>query len=875
MTISTQSALAGPFTGNGSTTVFSFSFKCFSQADLQVIREESDVQTVLTITTNYTVTLNADQEASPGGNVTMVTAPTATQTVFIVSDVDYTQEAAFTNAGGFYPTVLNDARDRTTLQILQLRDKLDRALLVRVGETPDADALSQIKEINDNLDNILGAEAAVEADRIAVAAMLSTVGGGMGQPISAYGISHAGIVLAEADSAIEYVNLLGQSIVTTLTEAQITKKYFHGELWVTNALGNLSLYRRQSPLLTYEILKRQTKAPLPNVEGLYFGWLGTSIPHQFAGSSGYPELVAKALGATVNNLAWSGSHMSYDPDADPSAINNVKALSMTAVDVAEQLAEHGAGSIYDDAFPDVTNASEMTIDYRIYAPQLVKPFDAVIMDHNHNDRFIAPGTLTPPEYTITGVTKGATTQITVSDATGLSLYDGVTIKALSGIDYLKYYSGSISAIAGNVITLALDSSAFAGTFASGTLIKLDRNTLYGSMDFLSYGVWNGAIRGGATNLPPITWCSAPSRYTGNIDDTHDRAAQSIESNATLIFNWLTNRNQAIEDGGLTEQPYHTFFDIMDALDVKEKDHLVLLEDNVHPITLERRRAIANYWADWWQGGAGRTWHKSELLLTGSSPKPKSNYPVIYSTFSGGYGTPEFTEGAEVSIISEDFVSIADWSTAVGSPVIGAAPWGGDQALNLTVTNGNTAQYLEMDAVGFVNALVGGVGAKFSIYVPDTVGKATATAKVATVFSINRNATPFVIVELIIRPGDMGLRLSALDPSFTPYYRGDEIFILKDATKHDIEVRWIIGDGATYDGGAVLIVDGEVVGSAIRYTNDTLTDMNRVRVGAVGPNTDVTFDYSIGPLEVVSFPTSAYNQTLGQLLARIDALEAAP
>lgn len=184
MTIATQSALAGPFTGNGSTTVFSFSFKCFSQADLQVIREESDVQTVLTITTNYTVTLNADQEASPGGNVTMVTAPTATQTVFIVSDVDYTQEAAFTNAGGFYPTVLNDARDRTTLQIQQLNDKIARAALLPVGDTPTAGLLDAIEAVNPVIGDIstvagislsVQAVADIDAETVVVAGISTKV----------------------------------------------------------------------------------------------------------------------------------------------------------------------------------------------------------------------------------------------------------------------------------------------------------------------------------------------------------------------------------------------------------------------------------------------------------------------------------------------------------------------------------------------------------------------------------------------------------------------------------------------------------------------------------------------------------------------------
>lgn len=179
MTIATQSALAGPFTGNGSTTVFAFTFKCFDQTDLQIIREQSDVQTVLTLTTDYSVTLNADQEASPGGSVTMITAPTSAQTIFIVSDVDYTQEAAFTNAGGFYPNVLNDARDRTTLQIQQLNDKIARAPLVPVGDTASGDLLTSVQAAVDNIDAIKAAPtkateaaasaAATAADRTAVA----------------------------------------------------------------------------------------------------------------------------------------------------------------------------------------------------------------------------------------------------------------------------------------------------------------------------------------------------------------------------------------------------------------------------------------------------------------------------------------------------------------------------------------------------------------------------------------------------------------------------------------------------------------------------------------------------------------------------------
>ena len=62
--------------GNGVTVAFPFVFKTFDQADLVVIiTDTDDVDTTQTITTHYTVALNADQNNNPGGTVTMLTAP--------------------------------------------------------------------------------------------------------------------------------------------------------------------------------------------------------------------------------------------------------------------------------------------------------------------------------------------------------------------------------------------------------------------------------------------------------------------------------------------------------------------------------------------------------------------------------------------------------------------------------------------------------------------------------------------------------------------------------------------------------------------------------------------------------------------------------
>ena len=70
MTISSATRKAGPYTGNDVTTSFPFTFKVFAAADLTVVRLEGGVETELTLNSHYSVTLNADQNANPGGSIT-------------------------------------------------------------------------------------------------------------------------------------------------------------------------------------------------------------------------------------------------------------------------------------------------------------------------------------------------------------------------------------------------------------------------------------------------------------------------------------------------------------------------------------------------------------------------------------------------------------------------------------------------------------------------------------------------------------------------------------------------------------------------------------------------------------------------------------
>jgi hypothetical protein len=128
----TSERRAGPYPTNGVTTAFQFEFKVFAEEDLAVVSSEDGVDTELTLTTDYTVTLNGDQEDDPGGEITMVAAPDG-PTITIISDMDYTQPTTFTNTGGFYPRVLNNSLDRVTILVQQLKELVSRALVAPFG----------------------------------------------------------------------------------------------------------------------------------------------------------------------------------------------------------------------------------------------------------------------------------------------------------------------------------------------------------------------------------------------------------------------------------------------------------------------------------------------------------------------------------------------------------------------------------------------------------------------------------------------------------------------------------------------------------------------------------------------------------------------
>ena len=137
MTISSPVRIAGPYIGNGTASVFGFSFKVFAAADLDVVRltTSTGVETTLVLNSNYSVTLNGDQNSNPGGSITLLAGALATgYTLVITSDIANLQPTDLTNQGGFYPEVITDALDRATIQIQQISDIGDRTLKIPITD---------------------------------------------------------------------------------------------------------------------------------------------------------------------------------------------------------------------------------------------------------------------------------------------------------------------------------------------------------------------------------------------------------------------------------------------------------------------------------------------------------------------------------------------------------------------------------------------------------------------------------------------------------------------------------------------------------------------------------------------------------------------
>ena len=129
MTISTTT-IKNSYSGNGSTSVFNYTFKITDEDHIQVIiRSASGTETTKTKTTHYTVSGVGN---SGGGQITFTSGniPANNETILLRRSTPQTQGLDLIENDPMPAENLEDAFDKVTLIAQELQEQLDRSLKV-------------------------------------------------------------------------------------------------------------------------------------------------------------------------------------------------------------------------------------------------------------------------------------------------------------------------------------------------------------------------------------------------------------------------------------------------------------------------------------------------------------------------------------------------------------------------------------------------------------------------------------------------------------------------------------------------------------------------------------------------------------------------
>jgi hypothetical protein len=102
------------------TGPYAFTFEILANTDIAVYRDD----TLLTLTTNYTVTINSNGT----GSITLTAAPTGATQIAIVGNRTIQRTTDFVTGGDFFANTVNDEMDQQTIFAQQNAEGLSRAL---------------------------------------------------------------------------------------------------------------------------------------------------------------------------------------------------------------------------------------------------------------------------------------------------------------------------------------------------------------------------------------------------------------------------------------------------------------------------------------------------------------------------------------------------------------------------------------------------------------------------------------------------------------------------------------------------------------------------------------------------------------------------
>ncbi len=199
MTVS-SATIKNIYAGTGARTTWPYTFQINAAEDVSLYLEEDGV--VTEVTSNFSV----DTETQ------LVTYPldgdpvSADVTVAVIRETERTQEVDLINGGPYDADVIEGALDKLTRIMLEIREELDRAVILNLTLNPTAEERSATELLADIA--AYSASAAASASASAVSAAASGVSN------TAAGVS-AGEAAASAAAAAASAALVGDALGTS------------------------------------------------------------------------------------------------------------------------------------------------------------------------------------------------------------------------------------------------------------------------------------------------------------------------------------------------------------------------------------------------------------------------------------------------------------------------------------------------------------------------------------------------------------------------------------------------------------------------------------------------------------------------------------
>lgn len=219
MTVSSETNSAGPYQGNGVTTVFPYEFRIIDETHVQVIKRlVSGAETVLTLGVHYTVSGVGGQT----GSITILVPPAVGEVVKILRKVPFKQETALENQGAYFPDVVEAAFDLAAMRDQQLQEQIDRTVKIPASADPE--------ELNALIADVLRLSASADA--------LDTVAAIAPQVVQVAAIDDEVVNVSDIRAAVVTVAGIRDEVVTVAGVAPAVQAVKDNLVDVQNAAEN-------------------------------------------------------------------------------------------------------------------------------------------------------------------------------------------------------------------------------------------------------------------------------------------------------------------------------------------------------------------------------------------------------------------------------------------------------------------------------------------------------------------------------------------------------------------------------------------------------------------------------------------------------------